>query len=138
MSAQSPRQKLRLLDQVRQAIRVRHLAYSTEKAYVDWIRRFILFHDKRHPREMGEAEITRFLTHLAVDRNVASSTQNQALSALLFLYRNVLKQEFGWLKGVVRASRPKRLTTQSTQIRENSICRSWDCGQRRGPRNLPG
>ena len=78
MSAQSPRQKLRLLDQVRQAIRVRHLAYSTEKAYVDWIRRFILSHDKRHPREMGEAEITLFLTHLAVDRNVASSTQNQA------------------------------------------------------------
>ena len=101
--------KPRLLDQVREAIRVRHMARSTEKAYVDWIRKFILFHDKRHPREMGNAEVKAFLTHLAVERNVASSTQNQALSALLFLYRNVLEEDFGWLDGVIRAKRPKRL-----------------------------
>jgi len=119
MSAQS--QKPRLLDQVRQAIRVRHMAYSTEKTYVDWIRRFILFHDKRHPREMGEAEVSRFLTHLAVERNVASSTQNQALSALLFLYRNVLKQDFGWLNDVVRASRPKRMPTVLTHDEARSL-----------------
>ena len=85
MTAQSNPTKPRLLDQVRNAVRVRHMARSTEKAYVHWIRQFILFHDKRHPKEMGNAEVTRFLTHLAVERRVASSTQNQALSALIFL-----------------------------------------------------
>lgn len=89
------------------------MARSTEKAYVDWIRQFILFHDKRHAKEMGNAEVTRFLTHLAVERHVASSTQNQALSALLFLYRYVLEQEFGWLDGVVRAKRPKRVPAEA-------------------------
>ena len=101
--------KGRLLDQVRHAVRVRHMARSTEKAYVDWIRRFILFHGKRHPRDMGKAEVSSFLTHLAVEKNVASSTQNQALSALLFLYRHVLEQELEWLDDVVRAKRPRRL-----------------------------
>jgi site-specific recombinase XerD len=85
------------------------MARSTEKAYVDWIRRFILFHGKRHPREMGKSEVSAFLTHLAVERNVASSTQNQALSALLFLYRHVLQQKLEWLDDVVRAKRPRRL-----------------------------
>ena len=101
--------KPKLLDQVRAALRVRHMAISTEKAYVQWIRRFILFHDKRHPVEMGNQEVTAFLTHLAVDGSVASSTQNQALAALLFLYRVVLDQDFGWLDGVVRAKRPRRV-----------------------------
>lgn len=100
--------KPRLLDQVRHAARVRHMALSTEKAYVNWIRRFILFHQKRHPREMGKEEVEAFLTHLAVEGHVASSTQNQALAAILFLYRVVLKQELGWLEDVVRAKRPKR------------------------------
>ena len=77
--------KPKLLDQVRNALRVRHLALSTEKTYVDWIRRFILFHNKRHPLEIGKEEVGAFLTHLAVEGNVSSSTQNQALSALLFL-----------------------------------------------------
>ena len=89
-------QKPRLLDQVREAMRVRHMALSTEHAYVNWIRRFILFHDKRHPSEMAKAEVSQFLTHLAVEGKVASSTQNQALASLLFLYRIVLEQEFGW------------------------------------------
>ncbi len=75
----------KLLDQVRNAIRVRHYSRRTEDQYVHWIRRFILFHAKRHPREMGEREVTAFLTYLAVDKNVAASTQNQALSAILFL-----------------------------------------------------
>ncbi len=102
-------QKPKLLDQVRHRCRFRHLAWSTEQAYVGWIRRYILFHHKRHPLEMGKEEVTAFLTHLAVDGHVSASTQNQALSALLLLYREVLQQEFGWLDDVVRAKKPKRL-----------------------------
>src|SRR5499425_3421438 len=89
--------KPRLLDRVREAIRARHYSRRTEQAYVAWIRRYILFHDKRHPLLMGAPEITRFLTWLAVDRKVAASTRNQALGALLFLYRTVLEQEMRWL-----------------------------------------
>lgn len=99
----------RFLDQVREAIRTRQYSRRTEKSYVAWIRRYILFHGKRHPAEMGAAEITKFLTALAVDGDVAASTQNQALSALLFLYRQVLAQDLPWLDGIVRAKRPVRL-----------------------------
>ena len=99
----------KLLDQVRDVLRRKHFSLRTEQAYVGWIRRFILYHGKRHPREMAEAEVTEFLTHLARDGRVAASTQNQALSALLFLYQQVLKQELGWLEGVERAKRPARL-----------------------------
>src|SRR5258708_1276092 len=91
----------RLLDQVRAAARVRHYSLRTEDAYVAWIRRFIRFHEMRHPREMGAAEINRFLTHLAVDGNVAASTQNQAMAALLFLYERALQLEAGRIEGVV-------------------------------------
>jgi integron integrase len=98
----------KLLDQVRVALRTRHYAIRTEEAYVDWIRRFILFHGKRHPREMGAAEIETFLTDLAVRGRVAASTQNQALAALLFLYQNVLKIELPRVDAV-RAKRPERL-----------------------------
>jgi hypothetical protein len=97
--------KPRLLDRVRAAIRTRHYSRRTEKAYVAWIRRYILFHGKRHPLEMGGLEVTRFLTSLAVEGHVAGSTQNQALSALLFLYREVLAQELPWLDDIVRAKR---------------------------------
>jgi integron integrase len=99
----------RLLDRVRAAIRTRHYTRRTEAAYVSWIRRFILFHGKRHPMELGEGEVTSFLTHLAVKVRVSASTQNQALSALLFLYRDVLSRDLEWLEGVVRAKRPARL-----------------------------
>ncbi len=99
----------RLLDRVREAIHVRHYSIRTEDAYVQWIRRFILFHNKRHPDSMAEKEITEFLTHLAIQKNVSASTQNQALSALLFLYQIVLGQELAWLDDVVRAKRPQRL-----------------------------
>jgi integron integrase len=99
----------KLLDRVRQACRVRHYSLRTEDAYVDWVRRFILFHHKRHPLEMGAAQINAFLTHLAVDGHVAASTQNQAFSALLFLYRSVLEVEPGVIEGVIRARRPERL-----------------------------
>ena len=91
--------KPRLLDRVRLALQARHWSRRTEKTYVAWIRRYILFHGQRHPAEMGAAEITQFLSSLAVERNVAASTQNQALSALLFLYRHVLEQELPWPTG---------------------------------------
>src|SRR5256712_12900481 len=101
-------QKPKLLDQVRQAIRTRHYSYRTEKAYVQWIKRFIFFHNKRHPAEMAEAEIGRFLSSLATDGHVSASTQNQALNALLFLYKELLEKKIGLIHGVVRANRPKR------------------------------
>ena len=105
MGTHSPR----LLDQVRDRIRRLRYSYRTEKTYVHWIKRFILFHGKRHPRDMGAAEVEAYLTHLAVKRKVSSSTQNQALSAILFLYRQVLEIELPWMDNIVRAKRPKRL-----------------------------
>src|SRR3989475_8616557 len=107
--------KPRLLDRVRTALRSRHYSRRTEEAYVAWIRRYILFHGKRHPSGMGAPEITRFLTSLAVDGKVAASTQNQALSALLFLYRAVLELEVPWLDGLVYARRPERLPVVLTR-----------------------
>src|SRR5881396_3334782 len=109
MRRRRPTPKPRLLDRVRDAIRARHYSRRTEDAYVGWIRRYIFFHGKRHPIEMGAAEVTRFLSSLAVEGKVAASTQNQALSALLFLYRDVLELDLPWLDGVVRAKRPQRL-----------------------------
>jgi integron integrase len=99
----------KLLDCVRDAIRARHYSRRTEESYVAWIRRFVIFHGKRHPSRMGEREIRDFLTDLAVRRRVSSSTQNQALSALLFLYKEVLRQDVSWITGIVRASKPRRL-----------------------------
>lgn len=104
----------KLLDQVRDALRVKHYAYRTEQAYVDWVRRFVLFHQKRHPIEMGRSEIEAFLTYLAVERTVAASTQNQALSALLFLYREVLRVPLDLPSDWMRAQKPKRLPTVLT------------------------
>jgi len=105
----------RLLDQVRAAIRVHGYSRRTEKAYVAWVRRFVRFHGVRHPRELGETEVSAFLTYLAVERSVSASTQNQALSAILFLYRKVLKIELGWLDDLVRARRPSRLPVVLTR-----------------------
>jgi integron integrase len=99
----------KLLDQMRDILRLKHYSLRTERSYCDWIERFIRFHQLRHPKEMGVAEITQFLTHLARIGNVAAATQNQALSALLFLYQQVLKQEVGWIDQVERAKRPKRI-----------------------------
>ena len=115
LPVQAPRNKPKLLDQVRDVIRRKHFSIRTEQAYVDWIRRFILFHDKRHPRDMAEEELTEFLTYLAREGRVAASTQNQALSALLFLYKEVLKQEIGWLESVERAKTPARLPVVLTR-----------------------
>jgi integron integrase len=105
----SPPAAPRLLDQLRQAIRVRHYAIRTEDAYVGWVRRFILFHGKRHPLRMGPGEVAAFLTHLAVQRHVAPATQAQARSALLFLYREVLAVQLPWLDEVVAAKERRRL-----------------------------
>jgi len=105
----------KLLDQVRGKIRLKHYSIRTEQAYADWIKRFILFFGKRHPRELGAADVERFLTHLAVEGKVAASTQNQAKSALLFLYREVLEIEFPWLDNIEKAKAPKRLPVVLTR-----------------------
>ena len=107
--------KPRLLDQVCQAIRTRHYSAKTEEAYVGWIKRFIFFYNKRHPGEMGEPEIGKFLSSLATDRHVSASTQNQALNALLFLYHEVLNKSIGYIDGVVHAKRPRRLPVVLTK-----------------------
>jgi integron integrase len=99
----------KLLDQLRDSIRLRHYSIRTEETYVQWVRRFIFFHGKRHPETMGTSEITAFLTHLAVKDKISASTQNQALNAIAFLYRQVLKREMGELDEIVRAKRPERL-----------------------------
>jgi integron integrase len=105
----------RLLDVMREALRVRHYSLRTEQQYVNWVRRFLRFHHHRHPREMGPAEVSGFLTHLAVDGQVSASTQNQALSALLFLYRDVLMLSLPWLDDVVRAKPSKHLPVVLTR-----------------------
>jgi site-specific recombinase XerD len=107
--------KKRLLTRVREDLRLNHYSLRTEKAYVNWIRRYILFHNKRHPKNMGAQEIEAFLTYLAVDKNVAASTQNQAFSALLFLYRNVLEIELNDSIDALRAKKPKRLSVVLTK-----------------------
>jgi integron integrase len=101
----------RLTDQARDTLRLHHYSLRTEQSYLHWIKRFILFHNKRHLREMGATEISQFLTFLAVEKHVAAATQNQALSAILFLYKKVLNMDPGWINDVVRAKRPKRLPT---------------------------
>ena len=112
-SAEPPRP--RLLEQVHETARRRYFSRRTEETYVHWIKRFIYFSGKRHPATLGESEVTAFLNHLAVERNVAAATQNQALSALLFLYKDVLGQELGWLGGLKRPTRPPRLPTVLTR-----------------------
>lgn len=122
------RQEPRLLDQLRGQLRVRHRSLSTERSYLGWVKRFILFHGVRHPREMGKAEIEAFLNHLATDLGVAASTQNQALNALVFLYRFVLDRPIGELTKLVRAKRPVRLPVVMTvdEVERVLACLSGD------------
>lgn len=105
----------RFLVQVAHACRVRHLAYSTEQSYVSWVKRFILFHNKRHPKDMGPSDVRAFLTHLAVNRRVSASTQNQALNAIVFMYREVVRRDPGEFGEFDRAKRPKRLPVVLTK-----------------------
>ncbi len=116
----------RLYDAVVGQLRAGHYSRRTEEAYVHWIRRFLLFHQRRHPVELTEEDVSAFLTHLAVAGNVAASTQNQALAAILFLYGKVLKKPLGRLEGVVRAKRPKRLPVVLTQAEVESLLRHMD------------
>ena len=116
----------RLLDRVRIAIRARHLSPRTEAAYIGWIRRFILFHRKRHPDEMAEPEVARFLSSLASERTVSASTQNQALAAILFLYEHVLGRKLGWVDGVARAKTPERLPAVLTRAEVQALLSRLD------------
>ncbi len=111
----------KLLEQVRNALRVKHYSYRTEEAYLGWIKRYIFFHNKRHPAEMEAAEINQFLTHLAVKEKVAASTQNQALSSILFLYREVLDREIGNLGEVTWAKKTETLPEVLTKEEVKNI-----------------
>jgi integron integrase len=121
---ETPKDPSPFLRSVREAIRVRHYSIRTEEAYVQWIKRFILFHGKRHPTDMGEREVAAFLTHLATDGEVASATQNQALNALVFLYRNVVERPLGKCTGIVRAKRQPRLPVVLTPTEVGSLLRA--------------
>jgi integron integrase len=110
-----------LLDLVRDKIRFKHYSLSTENTYIAWIKQFIIFHGKRHPTEMGAAEVEAFLTYLATERHVSSSTQNQALSAILFLYRDVLAVELPWLDGFERSKKPRRLPVVLTVLEVQAL-----------------
>ncbi len=119
-NATEPQPK-KLLDQVRDKIRFKHYSLSTETTYISWIKQFILFHGKRHPSEIGAAEVEAFLTYLATTRHVSSSTQNQALSAILFLYREVLAIDLPWLDGFDRSRKPKRLPVVLTVLEVQAL-----------------
>lgn len=119
-------QKPKLLDQMRYVIRYKHYSIRTEETYTHWVKRFIFFHNKRHPKEMGTEEVGQFLTHLAVREKVASSTQNQAFSAILFLYRHVLKKDLGLLENVTRAKKPTKLPVVFTREEIKTIMVSLD------------
>jgi integron integrase len=116
-----PARTPRLLEQVRDRIRYRHYSRRTEVSYIHWIRRYILFHGKRHPRELGAEHVTAFLSALATDRRVAAATQNQALSALLFLYKGVLAIELPWMGEIARAKRSRRLPVVLTQAEAHAL-----------------
>ena len=111
----------KLLDRARWHLRVKHYSIRTEQAYVDWIRRYILYHRKRHPNQMGEKEITEFLTHLAVEKHVAASTQNQAFSALLFLYQQILERKLDFIDNVQRVTRPAKLPVVFTPAEARAV-----------------
>jgi len=121
-SSRSPK----LLDQLRDRIRVKHYSIRTEQAYVQWVKRYLFFHGMRHPKEMGKPDVEAFLTALAVERNVAASTQGQALAALLFLYKEVLHIELPWLDEVTRAKRPARLPTVLTREEVRGLVQQVD------------
>jgi integron integrase len=110
-----------LLEVAREKMRTRHFAYRTEQIYLHWIRRYVNFHDRQHPRGLGHEGVEKFLSHLAVDAKVGASTQNQALQALLFLYRQVLDMDLPWLENVTRASRPKHLPVVLTPSEVRAI-----------------
>src|SRR5438093_2556393 len=121
LSGPAEASKPKFLDQIRQLMRLRHYSLRTEEAYIGWIRRYILFHGKRHPRDLGESDIAKFLSSLAVEGRVAASTQNQALNALLFLYKEVLRLQLGFIGETVRAKRPAKLPVVLSRVEVKSI-----------------
>jgi integron integrase len=129
---QKESEKSPFLNRVREVIRTRHYSIRTEQSYTHWVKRYILFHNKRHPNELGEAEVAAFLTHLAVMRQVSPSTQNQALNALVFVYRHVLDRPLGDIVGSVRAKRPQRLPVILTKAEVRQLFLHLD-----GPHWLP-
>jgi integron integrase len=121
-----PARTPRLFDRIRECLRLKHYSYRTEQQYLGWIRRYILFHRKRHPKDMGAMEVRAFLNDLAVARTVSASTQNQALAALLFLYKHVLQQELPWLDDIERAKRPRRLPLVLSQSETRAVLAQLD------------
>ena len=121
---EAPGRRFRLLERVRATVRTRHYSRRTEQAYVDWVRRFVQFHGRRHPSTMGEPEIAAFLTHLAIERGVSASTQNQALAALLFLYRHVLGTGLDLIEGIRTAKRPVRLPVVLSPAEVRAVMRA--------------
>lgn len=120
-AAKEQRDKPKLLDQVRITLRANHYSRKTEEAYLSWIKRFILFNNKRHPSEMGETEIKQFLNYLAVEKHVSASTQNQALQGILYLYKNVLNKNIGWIENIKHIARVKHLPVVLTKDEVNKI-----------------
>lgn len=121
-----PAKKSKLLDQVRSALRIRHYSYRTEEAYIHWIKRYIFFHNKRHPMEMEEMEISEFLSHLAEKENVSASTQNQALCEIVFLYKHVLKKELNDLGEIHWSKKPRRLPVVFTVTEAKAVLEKLD------------
>lgn len=126
MTQQDSSRSPKLIEQVREVMRFQHYSIRTEEAYIQWIRRYIYFHNKRHPRDMGADEITRYLTHLAVNRKVTASTQNQAFSALLFLYKKVLQMELPRLDDIQRAKKPQHLPVVFTRDEVKALLSQFD------------
>lgn len=112
---QKNQKPIKFMDLVRERLRLRHLSYATEKSYLGWVHRFIIFHHKQHPKDMGELEISKFLSHLAIERNCSPATQNQALNALVFLYRHVVQRDLGQLTTVTWARRRQRIPEVMTR-----------------------
>jgi integron integrase len=125
-----PERRFSLLGQLRARLRTRHYSRKTEEAYVKWVRRFVQFHSRRHPRTMGSREISAFVTHLAIERHVSASTQNQALAAVLFLYRHALGSDVGYVQGIERAKRPARLPVVLSQADVRKLLRALRGTQR--------
>jgi integron integrase len=116
----------KLLDRVRAELRVNHYSKKTEEAYISWIKRYIFFHNKKHPEEMGEEEVKQFLNYLAVEKHVSASTQNQALCSILFLYKNVLRKKFGWMENLIKAKKSRRVPVVFTRSEVREVFRNLD------------
>ena len=128
--AAAPAKKAKLLDQVRLAMRVGHYSRRTEQAYVRWIRRFVLFHGRQHPAVLGEQEVAQFLSNLAREGNVSASTQSQAASAIIFLYKKVLRRQMGWIEDVARAKAPRRLPVVLTREEVKAVLQELHAAKR--------